>query len=92
MANYAVRKASDLAPEQRALIERWLGRPLAVDETISLSAYRAHPAPTATERQGLRRDIITEAREIGARAGDISEQEAGALVDEALRQIRSSSE
>ena len=40
------------------------------------------------EREALRRDIIAQAREIGARGQDVSEDEADALVDEAFAEIR----
>jgi hypothetical protein len=88
MPNHSVHKASDLAPDERVFIEGWLGRALSTDETVTLNAYRPHAAPAGAERETLRRDIIAEAREIGSRGQDVSEDEADALVDEAFAEIR----
>jgi hypothetical protein len=88
MAGNRVHKVSDLAPEERLLVERWLGRQLSDDETFSLNVYRAHTAPAGVERETLRREIISQAREIGSRAAEISDQEADALIDLALADIR----
>jgi len=71
------------------LVERWLGRAVSDDETISLNAYEPHPAPVGPEREALRREILSQAREIGSRAPEIGEGEAGALVDKAFAEIRS---
>ena len=83
-----VHKVSDLAPEERVLVERWLGRQLSDDETVSLNVYKPHPTPTGAERETLRREIISQAREIGSRAAEISDQEADALIDHAFADIR----
>jgi len=88
MPNHSVHKASDLAPDERMFVERWLGRALLRDETVTLNAYRPHAAPAGAEREALRRNIIAQAREIGSRGQDISEDEAGALVDQAFAEIR----
>ena len=88
MPNHSVHKASDLAPDERMFVERWLGRALSRDETVTLNAYRPHPAPSGVERDALRRNIIAQACEIGSRGPDVSEDEADALVDEAFAEIR----
>jgi hypothetical protein len=69
-------------------VERWLGRALFRDETVTLNAYRPHAAPTSAEREALRRNIIAQDREIGSRGQDVPEDEADALVDEAFAEIR----
>ena len=81
MPNNWVHKASELAGEERVLVERLLGRALSDDETISVSAYKPHAAPVGPEREALRRQIMSQAREIG-------EEEADAVVDQALADIR----
>ena len=88
MPSHSVHKASDLAPDERMFVERWLGRALSRDETVTLNAYRPHVAPSGAEREALRRDIIAQAREIGSRSSDLSEDEADALVDEAFAEVR----
>jgi hypothetical protein len=88
MPNHSVHKAGDLARDERLLVERWLGRPLSNDETISVNAYRPHCAPTGAERDILRREIIAQARQIGSRAQDANQEDLDALVDEAISAIR----
>ncbi|MBI3666830.1 MAG: hypothetical protein HY236_11515 [Acidobacteria bacterium] len=87
MANSFVHRVSDLAPEERTLVERWLGRAVSQDETISLNAYKPHAAPVGPELESLRQEIVSQAREIGSRQ-EIREEEADALVDEAFAEIR----
>jgi hypothetical protein len=88
MADHSIHKAGDLARDERLLIERWLGRPLSNDETISVNAYRPHPAPIGEEREILRREIVTQARDIGSRVPDAHEDDTDALVDEAISSTR----
>ena len=88
MPDHSVHKASDLAGDERLILEKWLGRTLSNDETISISAYRPHTAPDSEERQSLRRSVVTQARDIGSRAGDISDQEIEDLLSEAFDDVR----
>ncbi len=87
MANTWVHRVGDLLQEERLLVERWLGRTVSEDETISLKAYKPHCAPAGPERESLRQEIVSQAREIGSRQ-EIGEEEADALVDEAFADIR----
>jgi len=88
MPDHSIHRASDLAGEERQIVERWLGRTLFNVETISVNAYRPHVGPDAAKRQGLRRDIVAQAHEIGACAGDITDQELDGLLDEAFDDVR----
>ena len=88
MPDHTAHKVGDLAHEERLLVERWLGRPLSNDETISLTAYRPHPAPNDDERDILRQEIVAQAQEIGSRAGKADEKEVEAIIDEAFTAIR----
>jgi hypothetical protein len=88
MPDHSVRKAGDLAPDERLLVERWLGRPLSNDETIGVSAYRPHSPPTGDEREILRREIVSQAREIGSRVQDAHDEGIDTLVDEAFSATR----
>jgi hypothetical protein len=88
MADHAVHKVGDLGRDERLLVERWLGRTLSNDETISVNAYRPHSAPTGDEREKLRQEVMTQAREIGSRVQDANEEDVGALVDEAITATR----
>jgi hypothetical protein len=88
MPDHSVHRASDLAGDERVIVERWLGRALSNDETISVNAYRPHAAPDSAKRQCLRRDIVAQAREIGARAEDITDRELEDLVSDAFEDVR----
>ena len=88
MADHSIHRASDLAGDERAIVERWLGRALTNDETISVNAYRPHVAPVSARRQEIRRDIVAKAREIGSRAEDIPDQEMEDLLGEAFADVR----
>ena len=70
------------------LIERWLGRSLAPDESISVNAHRPHDAPTGVEREALRREIVAQAREIGLRAQEAGDEEADDILHEAIAHVR----
>jgi hypothetical protein len=89
MLDHSVHRAGDLAHDERLLVERWLGRALSNDETISLNVYRPHSAPTGDEREILRREIVTQAQEIGSRVPDANEKDVDALLDEAFTAARS---
>ncbi len=88
MPDHSTHKAGDLARDERLVVERWLGRALANDETISVNAYRPHSAPTGGEREILHREIVTQAREIGSRIPDADEEDVDALLDEAIDAAR----
>jgi hypothetical protein len=88
MPNYSVHKASELASDERVLVERWLGRPLAEDESVSLNAIRPHGVPSEVERAALRREILAQTAEIGSRGPKASEEVARALVKDALSALR----
>ena len=88
MPDHSIHRASDLAGDERLIVERWLGRALSNDETVSVNAYRPHAVPDSARRQELRRDIVAQAREIGARAEDIADREVEALVGEAFADVR----
>lgn len=90
MSNYSVQKASDLARDERILVEHWLGRPIGADETISINAWKPHPVPPDSTRETLARDIVAQAVAIGSRAPELSDRESEALIGEALRAIRGS--
>jgi hypothetical protein len=40
MSDHSVHKANELPRDERLLVERWLGRVLSDDETISVNVYR----------------------------------------------------
>jgi hypothetical protein len=88
MPDHSIHRASDLAGDERLIVERWLGRAISSDETISINAYRPHAGPDSAKRQGLRQEIVDQAREIGSRAEDITDRELEDLLGEAFDDVR----
>jgi hypothetical protein len=88
MPDHSIHRASDLAGDERLIVERWLGRTIANDDTISVNAYRPHAAPTTAKRQGLHREIVAQAHDIGTRSGDITDGELEELLGEAFDDVR----
>lgn len=88
MPDRSIHRASELAGDERMIVERWLGRALANDETISVNAYRPHVAPGSARRQEIRRDIVSQAREIGSCADDMTERELEDLLGDAFTNVR----
>jgi hypothetical protein len=88
MPDHSIHRASDLAGDERLIVERWLGRQVSNDETISINAYRAHIPPDGRKREILRQDIVDQAREIGARAEEMTDQEMEDLLGEAFATVR----
>ncbi len=88
MSGHSLHKAGDLPPDERLLVERWLGRPLSHDDVISVKAYRPDSTPVGEERELLRQDIISQAREIGSRINDGVDEDVDALVDDAILATR----
>jgi hypothetical protein len=89
MPDYSIHRASDLAGDERLIVERWLGRTLSSDETISINAYRPHASPDSAKGQDLRQEIVAQAREIGSRAEDFTDRELEDLLGEAFDDVRS---
>ena len=88
LPDHSIHRASDLEGDERMIVERWLGRALCNDETISVNAYRPRTVPDSARRQELRRDIVAQAREIGSRAEDIADREIEDLLGEAFSDVR----
>jgi hypothetical protein len=82
-----IRSAKDLSPDQKAVVESLLGRPLLEGEDISVRAFE--PAPVSGQR---RCKIADELRkyfaEVDANRKDVSDDEAEEIIDEALRSTR----
>jgi len=54
-----------------------------------MNAYLPHPAPGSDERETLRREINTQAREIGSRVEITEAEDVDALIEKAFSAIRS---
>jgi hypothetical protein len=74
--------------DERLLVERWLGRVRSDDETNQRERLPAPPWSGRPRTCRFRREIVARAQEIGSRAQGITEDEVGALVDEAFAETR----
>jgi hypothetical protein len=57
MPDHSVHKATDFPPDERSIVERWLGRALSDNETVSVNAYGPHRAPSGHKKETLRQEI-----------------------------------
>jgi hypothetical protein len=84
MPDHSIRRASDLAGDERLIVERWLGRAVSNEETISIQGISSACRPGDLKRQRLRHDIVGKAHEIGSGAGDVRDRELDELLGEAF--------
>lgn len=77
-------KATDLSPEDRAVVERLLGRQLKDNEVVLVNAEDEELALRKEAHQAL----LASMRETQARFTDIPEDELNALIDEACDYVR----
>ena len=88
MHNNALRKAGELTPPVRAAFESVLGRNLSDDETVSINAYRARPAPTGDARDTAYRRLLEFGDNLAQRVKGVPEEEIDAVIDEAVDYVR----
>ena len=82
-------QASELAPDERIVLERILGRPLDDSETISVTTSRViKEAPVGEAREKAARELAESIREMHERVKDVPEEELYALIDEAVEYVR----
>jgi len=80
-------KASDLSPEQRMALEGLLGRAISDQETVSIRAFEPAPLSEARRVEVLAGLDAYFAR-IDAKRPPMSDAEAEAIINEALRSTR----
>ena len=88
MSNSVVHKASDLPPDIRQAVSRLLGRPLELQEHISLMAFEPHKAPAGAARAELANRLKNRIDSTAAKLTDVSETELDQVIDEAVDHIR----
>ena len=73
-------KATDLSREDRAVVERLLGRELKDNELVEVNARGS--------RAESWRAVLDDMRDMPARVTDVPEDELYALIDEAVEHVR----
>ena len=88
MPSNVLHKASDLPADLRQAVGQLLGRPLELEEHISVMAYRPHKAPSGRDRAELARRFKERIDKTAAKLKDIPEAEMDDLIDEAVDHVR----
>ena len=82
-----IHKASELSFEQRAALESLLGRAISDRETVSVRVFE--PPPLSGEhRQEVLAGLEAYFARVDAKRQPVSEEEAEAIINEALRSTR----
>lgn len=82
-----IHNAKDLSPDQKAVIEKLLGRAVLENETISIRAFEP-PALSDQRRQELAGQLERYFANVDARRGSGSAEEAEEIFTEAMRSSR----
>lgn len=89
MENIAIHKANELPSDARRAVEEVLGRVLEHDEEVSIMAFPAHAAPAEHARRALARQLKDRTTETAERVRDVPDEEQEAVIDEAVKHVRS---
>ena len=90
MTTLFTRQARDLSAEERAAVEKLLGRPLADDEAFDIHTYRPHEAPKGEARKKAAAELAGAMEEISAGFRDAPSQELEEEIDRACEEVRRS--
>jgi hypothetical protein len=82
-----IHKASDLSAEQRMALESLLGRALSDREAVSVRAFEPPPL-SGEERRDILDGLDAYFARIDAKRQAVSDEEAEAIINEALRSTR----
>ena len=88
MAEIAIRSVRDLGEDARRALEALLGRQLAEEEQVGVTALAARPAPTGETRRSAAERLSENLKEMSERAKQIPHDELESLIDEAQRDVR----
>lgn len=88
MPNISMRKAKELSPAAKSAVESLLGRRLAPEEQVSVSAYPSHPAPTGPVRKKAAARLRRAADALRRKAHAIPDKEIEDLIDQVCDEVR----
>jgi len=80
MALSPIHAARDLSPEEKSVVEKFLGRSLADDESFDIQAYRCHPAPQGEDRQAAWKRLNSVTDRMAEKAKRLSDDDLDALL------------
>jgi len=88
MAEIAVHNVKDLGQDARRALEDLLGRRLAEEEQITVTAQAAHPAPSGESRKAAAERLAETLKSLSESARAIPADELESLIDEATNDVR----
>ncbi len=88
MAEITIRNVRDLGEDARRTLEALLGRRLAEEEQVSVTALAARPSPTGDSRRLAGERLHKNLREMSERAKKVPQDELESLIDEAVNDVR----
>lgn len=88
MAEIAIHNVRDLGEDARRALEALLGRQLAEEEQVGVTALAPRPAPTGDARRIAAESLSETLKEMSNRAGQVPDDELESLIDEAQRDVR----
>lgn len=88
MQEISIHNVRDLGQEARRALEALLGRTLAEEEQVSVTALPARPAPLGDERRIAAERLLDSLREMSDSAKGIPPDELESLIDEAMDDVR----
>jgi len=88
MAEIAIRNVRDLGGDARRALEALLGRRLAEEEQVGVTALAARPAPTGDARKIAAGRLSESLREMSEKAKAVPHDELESLIDEAVKDAR----
>lgn len=88
MPEILIHNVRDLGHDARLALEALLGRKLAEEEQVSVTALPAHPAPSGDERRIAAERLFETLRETSEAARAVPHDELESLIDEAVNDVR----
>ena len=79
---------SDLTAEEKAVLAKLVGRPLAEDEVVNVRAFRTRPAPVGRAKEEAARALKAQLDRLAERVKDVPPEHLDAALDEALKHAR----
>ena len=88
MAEIAIRNVRDLGEDARRTLEALLGRRLAEEEQVGVTALAARPVPTGDARRIAAERLSESLKETSEKAKTVPHDELESLIDEAMKDVR----
>ena len=88
MQNVSIQKASELPQVVKSAVEQLLGRSIAPDEEISVSAVPAQRVPASESRASLAQHLEAFLNRRADKVSDLPEEEMDAAIEEGIHAAR----